>query len=831
VSDKRYLVIHGHFYQPPRKNPWSGSVPAQPTAAPFANWNQRIARECYSPNSVARILGDDGLIVKIVNNFEHISFNVGPTLLIWLKEEARETYDRIVAADKKASAAKNGHGPALAQVFNHVIMPLADSRDKLTQVVWGRYFFELTFGRAPEGMWLAETAVDSESLRLIKENGMKFTILGQNQIDSVRALSPDGSPGTEAFQKLRSPADPREPYRVFWGEGRGDYTDCFVYDGQVSRAVAFENLLRDGESFKNRIMEAFGAPREGPPLLVNLATDGESYGHHFHFGEMALAWIIDNLEKAARGDGAPVLTNYAEYLSLYPPRKEARIVENSSWSCAHGIERWRSDCGCHTGGDPTWNQRWRAPLREGFDYLRGELKEILERESPGVLKDPWEARNDYIKVLAADYDPRVVREFLERHCPADPDDQVKRVKAMELMEAQLMGLYMFTSCAWFFDDIAGLEPVQNMRYAARAIELSQKHSPKDLTRGLLDRLRRAVPNDKSYQTGEDVWNSEVAGTSLNAFQIAAQWGASLAMKTPLSKGAGRYAKVQNETFERVRLDPADELPQLFIGQADFTEIRLGCTYPRRTLVLADNGPRLDIRVTEEQEEAFLKARRVFLERGPEALRNSLDTLFPGAARHTLDTLWPGVRDEILTGVLKDFFEDLLNYASKAFTNYQDALSSYSLKSQAWDWMDAFVFRVMAENELAHILKPMAEGRPIDLDHLREHLTLDSGGSNRNTPVISQAAEAYLGNLFRQLKYGPGRPSLLEEIWGFLSLVKSSLKEVDLWDSQNQFHQLLEKRLSFLRSMSESEKDLLKKIGKILGFSGKIAETVITHQPQ
>ncbi|MDR2405200.1 MAG: DUF3536 domain-containing protein [Deltaproteobacteria bacterium] len=832
MPNSRYLIIHGHFYQPPRKNPWSGSIPIQLSAAPFANWNLRITRECYSPNTVARILGDGGLIVKIINNFEHMSFNVGPTLLMWLKEADKETYERIVAADKAAFLKKDGHGPAVAQVFNHMIMPLSNTNDKITQVVWGKKFFQHTFGRDPEGMWLAETAVDLESLKILKENGMKFTILAQNQIEAIRKLSPGGKRGTEPFETLRSQVDPREPYRVFFGDGEEDYLDVFVYDGQVSRAVAFENLLRDGGTFRDRILQAYGSPKEGP-VLVNLATDGESYGHHFHFGEMALAWVFDSLEPKTDKPSPDdiIVTNYAKFLSMFPPLKEARILENSSWSCAHGVERWRSDCGCHTGGDPAWNQKWRTPLREGLDWLRDELIGVLTRESEGLFKDPFAARNEYIDVIVSGYDRECQRIFLDSQTLAAPGDKVLRVKALELMESQLMSLYMFTSCAWFFDDIAGLEPIQNMRYAARAIELCQKYTPRNLTQGLLNYLRQAVPNDKVYATGEDVWKAEVAGTDLNPSQTAAQWGASLAMKAPHTLKECHWSKVQNESSERVHLVRGDELPQIFTGKADFTEIRLGETTERFVLVLADNGPKLDIVVPETGDENFGKARRLFLENGASVLRSSLDNLFPGASRYTLDSLWPGVREEILTHVLKDFFDDLLSYTSKAFNNYKDALLSYSLKSKAWDWVDQYVFRVMAENELAHILKPMNDGRPIDIDHLKELLSLDTGGSTRNIPVVSEASETYLGNLFRQLKFGPGRPTLLEEIESFLKLVKSTLKDVDLWDSQNQFYYLLENRLCFLRSISEPEKALLKEIGATLGFSHKIVQTVIKNQPQ
>jgi alpha-amylase/alpha-mannosidase (GH57 family) len=820
LTQEEYLIIHGHFYQPPRENPWSGYIPNQISAAPFVNWNLRINRECYAPNTMARILDNTGAIDKIINNFRYMSFNVGPTLLSWMKTQVKDTYNLILEADRLGAQERDGHGPAIAQVFNHIIMPLANYRDKVTQIVWGKKFFQDTFKRDPEGMWLAETAVDLESLMLLKQNGIKFTILAQNQIAAIRPLTPLR---TKTWEPLRSPVDPREPYRVFFGENDEDFIDCFVYDGPVSRAVAFENLLRDGQAFLSRIQSAFGSREDDWPRLVNLATDGESYGHHFHFGEMALAWLFDNLLDKEKNDQIR-LTNYGQFLALHPPRIEAKIVENSSWSCAHGVERWRSDCGCHTGGDPSWNQKWRTPLRDGLNWLRDELIVIFERESNLIFKDPWAARNAYIDVINSDYDPLAKEAFLKANCTQAASDPNLCRKALVLMESQLMALYMFTSCAWFFDDLAGLEPIQNLRYACRAIQLCQKFSSQDLNEGLIKFLKTAIPNNPAYKNGEDLYQTEVCRNGLNASQAAAQWAAASSMNEPQALKQYRYLKVGNKETEKTLLNPSDQLPLLFTGKVSLNETRLGITSDRYALVLAEDGPKLNILVMEsefDKQPDFQKAKSLFLERGPSYLRSAFTGLFPRAESFTLDSLWPSVRDEILTGQLKDFFNELKEYTTKAFRNYHDALLRYSLKENAWDWMDQFVFRVMAEVDLENIIKPMRDGRPIDIARLKELISQEFGRSNRNTPVIRESVGIYIRKLFNQLTHGPGRPTLLEEIQNFLNFIKSTLGEMDLWEFQNMYFQLINREMGFFRSLGEADRIILSDIGHILGFSDNI----------
>ena len=394
MTTDTYLCIHGHFYQPPRENPWLGVVEAQPSARPHHDWNMRITRECYGPNGRARILGEEGRIAKLLNNYEYMSFNFGPTLLSWLEQADPDTYGRILAADQASRLKYNGHGNALAQVYNHIIMPLANQRDRQTQIRWGLADFRSRFGREAEGLWLSETAVDNQTLALLAREGLKFTILAPDQARRIRPLADCGQ--TEAWEDISDGRiDPRRPYRVFPVSGdKSLYLDVFFYDGPISRSVAYDRLLSSGAELLGRIEMAAGTKADGP-RLVNLATDGESYGHHFAFGEMALAWVFNKLET----DHEIKPINYGAFLEISPPRYEVEILENTSWSCAHGVERWRSDCGCCVACQPGWNQAWREPLRQGLDWLRDELAIVFDSRGREVFRDPWAARDDYVSVL------------------------------------------------------------------------------------------------------------------------------------------------------------------------------------------------------------------------------------------------------------------------------------------------------------------------------------------------------------------------------------------------------------------------------------------------
>ncbi len=509
MPNQKYICIHGHFYQPPRENAWLEVIEIQDSAHPYHDWNERVSAECYAPNAASRILDKVGGVIKnITNNYARISFNFGPTLLSWMEHFDKETYASVLEADKASIERFGGHGSAMAQVFNHMILPLANRRDKETQVIWGIRDFEQRFGRKPEGMWLAETAVDTESLEVLAEQGILFTVLAPRQANATRRI------GEQDWRYTNdNPVDTRRAYRCNLPSGKS--IDIFFYDGDISQGVAFNGLLFDGKRFAERLIEAFD-PNNGSPQLVHIATDGETYGHHHRNGDMALAFCteyIDDLEDVN-------LTNYAQFLSLFPPELEAQIVENSSWSCVHGVERWRSNCGCNTG-KAEFNQEWRAPLRDALDWLRETLIEIFEEEGTKVFLDPWKARNEYIRVILKRNDDSVDR-FIKDFAVADVDVN----KALRLMEMQRHAMLMYTSCGWFFDEVSGIETVQVIQYAARAIQLSKQLTERVLEGEFLNRLEKAPSNLPLYKDGAGVYKRLVVPSKVNLSRVGMHYAVS-----------------------------------------------------------------------------------------------------------------------------------------------------------------------------------------------------------------------------------------------------------------------------------------------------------------
>jgi alpha-amylase/alpha-mannosidase (GH57 family) len=486
-----YVCIHGHFYQPPRENPFTGKVAEQPSAAPWHDWNERITEESYAANARAKILDGNGQVTQTISTYEAISFDFGPTLLSWLEEGAPETYHAIIEADTASARRFAGHGSAMAQAYNHSILPLSNHRDKVTQVRWGIADFEYRFGRRPEGMWLPETAVDTESLDVLAREGIRFTVLSPYQAAAVEGL--DGTWSDVDGGRI----DTRVPYLIDLGEGRS--ITVFFYDGPLSREIAFNRLLNDGRVLAQRLLAASGEHGDGP-RLTHVATDGETYGHHHRHGEMALATALETID----ADPEARLTNYPEFLSLSPPSHRASIIEDSSWSCAHGVERWRADCGCHTGREPTGHQRWRGPLLPPPGLVGDELVGPFETVGGGLCDDPWRARDDYISVvLGGSADT-----FLDDHARPglDPD---RRAKAIGLLQIQKHAMLMYTSCGWFFDDISGLEAVFVLRHAGRVCELARQVLSVDLEPELMDRLE-AAPSNLEGVNGRMVYEREVS---------------------------------------------------------------------------------------------------------------------------------------------------------------------------------------------------------------------------------------------------------------------------------------------------------------------------------
>jgi alpha-amylase/alpha-mannosidase (GH57 family) len=520
---QRFVCVHGHFYQPPRENPWLETVEIQDSAAPYHDWNDRITAECYAPNGASRITNVENEIVRIVNNYARMSFNFGPTLLSWLHDKAPRTYRMILDADLASAQRYSGHGSAMAQVYNHIIMPLASRRDAITQIRWGIADFEYRFGRKPEGMWLAETAVNREVLDLMAQEGIKFTVLAPIQCARVRPLPTAALPDGPWTNTPDASVDPNHPYTVPLDEGRS--IAVFFYDGPASRAVAFEGLLNSGEAFASRLIEGLRPTpvgQTGPAQLCHIATDGESYGHHHKHGEMALSYAMHWIEeeKLAR------LTNYGEFLEKFPPQWQATVAENTSWSCIHGVERWRSNCGCN-GGKPGWNQEWRKPLRDSLDFLRDASAPLAEKLAEGMLKDLWAARDAYIQVIL-DRSPESINRFFAAQSARELTP-AERVTILELMELERHTQLMYTSCGWFFDEISGLETVQIIAYAGRVLQLaSELFGPAgaDLEAKFLEILARAKPNVPELKDGAQVYTEYVTGMKIGLEQVGAHYAIS-----------------------------------------------------------------------------------------------------------------------------------------------------------------------------------------------------------------------------------------------------------------------------------------------------------------
>lgn len=530
---EKYICIHGHFYQPPRENAWLEVIEVQDSAHPYHDWNERISAECYGPNSASRILNDKGAITNIVNNYAKISFNFGATLLSWMENNDRESYDAVLEADRVSVQNFGGHGSALAQVYNHMIMPLANARDKETQIIWGIRDFAHRFNRMPEGMWLAETAVDTETLELLARHDIKFTILAPRQAKAYRKKGDD-----EWIPDSKKNIDTRRPYLYTLPSGRSIV--LFFYDGDISQAVAFNGLLNDGRKLAERLMTALDKnPTE--PQLSHIATDGETYGHHHKHGDMALAFCLDVIEQNPK----VTLTNYGQFLALHPPTWEADIHQESSWSCVHGVERWRNDCGCNTGGKPHWNQAWRKPLREALDWLRDELRAMFEREGAQMFHDHWLARDEYINVILRRSD-ETIRKFMRDHCRQAVDPQ----SVLRIMEVQRNAMLMYTSCGWFFDEVSGIETTQILQYACRAMQLATQISERNLEREFRKRLEEVPSNVPVLGNASNIYTKSVLPSKISLQRVGMHYAVASIFEEDLESFPIFNYTTANEVFVR-----------------------------------------------------------------------------------------------------------------------------------------------------------------------------------------------------------------------------------------------------------------------------------------
>ncbi|MBI4802031.1 MAG: DUF3536 domain-containing protein [Elusimicrobia bacterium] len=513
---KNYVVIHAHFYQPPRESPWTGEIPPQEAAFPYNDWNERIARECYIPNAYARINDSLGRAVELVNNYEYLSFNFGPTLLAWLEKRYPACYSKIIRTAAK-SRKSLGHSNAIAQGYNHVIMPLASFNDRLTQVIWGLADFQARFGFKAEAMWLPETAADENTLRLLIDQGLGYAILSPYQAEMIRPVD------SEKWTDISSGNfDTKRPYVWFdrSADGariRSRSIALFFYDGPLSKAAAFENSLRDSATFAASLAAGFN-PKSGEDQLLSLAVDGETFGHHHKFADMTLAHAFRH-EFKKRGLET---TNFAAYLAGHPPQYEAEIKkgpdgEGTAWSCAHGLRRWKGGCDC--GRESGAQTNWRLPLRAALNWLACAAAELYAAEGSPLLKDVWRARNDYIKFF---FNPgaETASAFFASHA-AKPLTSEEKTKVLKLLEMQKNALFMFTSCGWFFSDISRIEAVENLKYAARVAAALEELGFKSIEKGFTAILELAPSNYPEFDNGRKVYERHARTSAPDTERFAA----------------------------------------------------------------------------------------------------------------------------------------------------------------------------------------------------------------------------------------------------------------------------------------------------------------------
>lgn len=770
---ERYICIHGHFYQPPRENPWLEAIPLQDSAAPYHDWNERITAECYAPNTASRILDSEERIDKIVNNYARISFDFGPTLLSWLEQQMPEVYAAILAADRDSQKLFSGHGAALAQAYNHMILPLANRRDKYTQILWGRRDFQHRFGRVPEGMWLPETAVDLETLEMLAEFGIRFTILAPHQASRVRRI------GSSAWQDVSGGhIDPTMPYLLRLPSGQR--LTLFFYDGPIARAVAFENLLARGEHFVDRLLGAL-APERSWPQLVHIATDGETYGHHHRHGDMALAYALHYIDTnyLAR------LTNYGEYLDRHRPTHLVEIMENTSWSCAHGIERWRSNCGCHAGGLPGRQQTWRAPLRDAFDWLRDTLAPHYEYHASQLLRDPWEARNEYIGVIL-DRSAASLEQFLGQHAVRRLD-AADTSRVLKLLELQRHLMLMYTSCGWFFDELSGIETMQDIQYAGRAVELAEMLFNEPLEGGFLERLHKAPSNLPEHRDGAHLYKKFVKPAMVTWEKIGAHYAVnSLFEEYPEQARLYGY-RCDRQDYQRLTAGKAT----LIIGDALITAERTQETarVSFGLLHLGDQNINSGGQVfqSDEHYQVLLQELTAAFTRADFPTVIQLMGRHFGESTYSLNALFRDEQRRILNVILESSFSE----AEAVYRQlYERQVPMTRLLTDLGIPLPK-AFSVTADFFLNTSLRRALEAEELDLGQIttllaeaqRDNITLDTAG-------LGGAFQPSLQRLLGRLAATPADLTLLQKLQATVALLRTFPFAVDLWKAQNLYYALL-----------------------------------------
>jgi alpha-amylase/alpha-mannosidase (GH57 family) len=796
----RKICIHAHFYQPARENPWLEEIEIEDTAYPCHNWNERISAECYTPNTAARILGPEGKIQDIVNNYAWINFNFGPTLLSWLEKYRPSTYQAILEADRESRRRFSGHGGAIAQPYNHTILPLSSREDLQTQVIWGIRDFEKRFGRVPEGMWLPEMAVNYPTLEVLAEQGIVFTILGPDQAARVR--SDDNSPWREVSPET---FDCTRPYQCRLPSGRS--ITLFFRDAQVSWEVGFGELLRDGKSFAERLISRF-TPGSHEDQLVHIATDGETFGHHKKFGDMALAYCLRTLE----ADNPGMLTVYGEYLEHHPPREQVEIRENTAWSCPHGLDRWRGACECGTGKHPEWSPEWRTSLRLAMDTLHESLASLYEEEMVKYASDPWEVRNAAISIVLDRSDENVesfLASWMSRSLTPD-----EKVRVLKLLEIQRNAMLMYTSCGWFFDDIAGVEPVQVLRYAGRAMQLAAEFDKTDLEEKFLAILRDARGNTKEFPDGAAVYNRLVRPAIFDTIRVGAHYILlSLYHEEARQDSAGNQAVCERSdtgrekiTVGRMRLlsDITHE-ERLF----SFTALQTGVDGLRLGVVLFP-GEEEFTRVQSSMMKAF---RSGDMSRVESHIRREFSPHVYSFSDFSLDERHRAT-GLVISGRMSALESSLL-CTCREFCPVIPLLKE-TRNPIPWGLSALGTY---AENAS---LQKALETTPIDKGMIRQALSVLIAEGYRVDPSLREAAGAAMVRLLRQVAGAPDDIEHLRETGDLLELMQRAGFHPNLWEAQNLYLQVFSSEFSgFDQRVSLEEKiaarrEAFDRIGDLIG---------------
>ncbi|MCR9160565.1 MAG: DUF3536 domain-containing protein [Nannocystaceae bacterium] len=778
---QRCVCIHGHFYQPPRENPWLETVEQQESADPFHDWNERITAECYGPNAWARILDAHGYIDSIVSNYERISFNFGPTLLAWMERETPAAYAAILAAEEASRARYGGHSSALAQAYNHSILPLCNEADRRTQIRWGIADYTHRFGHAPRGMWLPETAVDTPTLEALAEQGIEFTLLAPHQAARVRA------PGEDWRDVTGGRVDPRQAYRCTLPSGRT--ITVFFYDGPVSQAVAFEHLLDSGDRFADRLMSAFTA-ETGRPQLVHIATDGETYGHHHRHGDMALAYALRRFEN----DPAIELVNYGAFLEAHPPTHDVEILERTSWSCAHGVERWRSDCGCCTGSNRGWNQAWRRPLREALDWLSERVAALYDSRAAGaLLRDPWAARDDYISLILERSDDATAA-FFEAHGVGKLTEN-QRIEALRLLEMQRHAMLMYTSCGWFFDDVSGIETTQIIRYAARAIQLAQEVSDVALMQPFVERLCEAKSNIPEQGDGRLLYERHAEPLAVDLPRLVAHYAVSSLFKSYKPRAEVYAYAVEQLDYRTAALGRS----RLALGKVavvsqvtrEADELSFGFIH------LGDHNMSGGVRAFrgEAEYDAMLRdVMRSFRHADmPEVLR-LLDAHF-GELKYSMRSLFRDEQQRVLELVVDSATNDAQQVSARLYAQHSPLLRYLATLDlplpKPLKGLASFVLNTMLRSELT--------ARELDHDRIRELMReAEALRVDLHRATLNFTLQRTIENATARWVEAPERIGRLRRLRVLADLAHSGPFEVDLSTPQNEFYRLLQSTLPAYR---------------------------------